>query len=69
VRSTFEDPFTLLLSDASENAEFLPFPRGTPELLETMENLLFRFIANAARVVQNQLGLLGAFYLRIALLH
>src|SRR5215831_6970070 len=67
MRSLFEDFFAFLLRDTSQNRE-----RFTPavfflELLEPMEDFLLGFIADAARVIDNQLGLLGRFHLRVAL--
>src|SRR5215472_6304576 len=54
VRSAFEDLLALLLRHAPQDAEDLALTRFALELLQTIEDFLFRLIADAARVVENQ---------------
>ncbi len=68
MRSTFEDTFAFLLRDAPDHPEKLALAGLPLELLQAVENLLFRFIADTAGVIQNQLGVFRLMYLRVALL-
>ena len=68
MRCTVKNSLTFLLRHASYHAEQLPFTSLALELLQTVENLLFRFIADAAGVVQHQTGFFGRSDTAIALL-
>ncbi len=67
MRRAFENAFAFLLRHAPKDAENLALPCFTLELLQPMEHLLLGFVANAAGVVEHQLGLLHLLHLRITL--
>ena len=67
MRSALENLLAFLLRYASEHAENLALARSALELVEPVENLLLRLIADAAGVVEDQLGVCRLRNLRIAL--
>jgi hypothetical protein len=56
MRGTLKDFFALLLRDATEDAKGFALPCLAFELLQAVEYLLFRFIPNAAGVIQHKFG-------------
>src|SRR5581483_2797224 len=66
MRGAVEDALAFLLSYAAENAKNLTFAGFTLELLKTAEYFLFGFIADAASVVEDELGFVGLGNLRVA---
>ena len=66
--STLEDLFTFLLRDAAQNAEFLALRLELFEVGEPVKHLLLSLIADGARIVENQIGLLDRLDLPIAFL-
>jgi len=64
----FEDLFAFLLGDAAEHGKRFPLAMFFLELLQAVEHLLFRLIADAAGVVEDQLGFFGGFHLLVALM-
>ena len=72
MRRLVENLFAFLLGDASQNREFLPVSMGLLELVflelvEAVEDFLLGLIANAAGVVEDQLGFLRGGNLAVAL--
>src|SRR5581483_4558175 len=67
VRSTLEDPFAFLLRHAAQYGEALPFLLELAEIVEAVEDLLLRLIADRTRVVQDEPCILFALDLAIAL--
>jgi hypothetical protein len=74
VRGAVENLFALLLGHAAEDAE--DFAAGGSrlagvalEVLQAIEDLLLGLVANAAGVVENEVGVFGGGDLRIALGH
>ena len=57
MRRAFEDPFALLLRDAAEHGEDFALARFALEALKAIENLLLSLVTNAARVVNNEIGI------------
>src|ERR1019366_7403302 len=51
-----ENLFALLLRHASQHPEDLVFARRALEILQAVEDLLFGLVANAASVVEHQVG-------------
>ena len=68
VRSLFENLLAFLLGDASQHRKRFALAMFFLELVEPVEHLLFGFIADAAGVVEDQLGFFGRLDLLIALM-
>ena len=68
MRSLFEDLLAFLLGDAAEHGKRFPLAMFSLKLVQPVEHLLFGFIADAAGVVEDQLGFLGGLDLLIALM-
>ena len=66
VRGAIENLFAFLLRYATEDSELLALLEEFLVIVEAVENLLLRFIADGAGVVENQVGLLDRVYLLIA---
>ncbi len=66
VRGALEDALAFLLRDAAEDAEDFAFAVFLLELLQAVEDFLFGLVADAAGVVEDQVGLLGFFDLGVA---
>ncbi len=64
--SALKDPLAFLLGDTAENAEDLPLPCFALKALKPMKYFLLSFVANAAGVVENELGISGFGHLRVA---
>ena len=67
MRRALEDLLALLLGDAAEHGKALPFLLQLLEVVQAMEDLLLGFIADRAGVVEDEVGLLFALHLRVAL--
>jgi hypothetical protein len=62
-----EDLFALLLSHAAQNGKALPFLVQLLEIGQPVEDLLLGLVADRAGVVNDQVGVLFALHLRVAL--
>ena len=67
VGRALEDLLAFLLGDAAENGEALPFLVQLLEVVEAVEDLLLGLIANGAGVVHDEVGVLFALDLLVAL--
>src|ERR1035437_8389004 len=67
VGRTLEDLFALLLGDAAENGEALPFLMQLFEIGQPMKDLLLGLVADGAGVVEDQVRIFFAMHLRVAL--
>ena len=67
VGRALEDLLALLLGDAAQNGEALPFLVQLLEVVQAMEDLLLGLIADRAGVVDDEVGVLFALHLRVAL--
>ena len=66
MRRALENFLAFLLCHASQYAEDLAFA-GALEILQTVENLLLRLVANAAGIVEHQIGGFRRLHLVVAL--
>ncbi len=66
VGRALEDLFALLLGDAAEHGEALPFLVQLLEIVQAMEDLLLGLVADRAGVVDDEVGILFALHLRVA---
>ena len=69
VRSAAEDLLAFLLGHAAQHAEDFALAGVALELPQAVEHLLLGFVANAARVVEHQVGVFGRFHLGVAAGH
>ena len=67
MRRAFEDPLAFLLRHAAQNSEHFALAVFFLELLQAMKNFLLGFVADAAGVVEHQVGFAPAFHLRVTL--
>ncbi len=67
VGGALENLLAFLLGDAAENGEALPFLVQLLEVVEAIEDLLLRLIADGAGVVHDEVGVLFALDLLVAL--
>jgi len=65
VRRAFENALAFLLGDASQNSEHFALAVFL-EFVQTVKHLLFGLVANAAGVVENQVGFFGLDHLPVA---
>src|SRR5215469_963566 len=68
MRRALKNLLAFLLRDAAEHSELLTLGLQLLEIGQPMEDFLLRLIADRARVVKNQVGLLDCLYLPIAFL-
>jgi hypothetical protein len=66
MRRFLEDFLSLLLRHASQDSENLSFSGFPLELLQAAEDLLLGLIADAAGVIENQLGGFGRSHLAVS---
>ena len=69
IRCPLEDLLAFLLRHATQHAEALPLLVQSFIVIQAIENLLLRLVANRAGVVQNQRRVDLGFHLAIAFLH
>src|SRR5579884_797674 len=69
MRRLLEYAFALMLGHAAEHAKNFSLPRLPLEISQTGKHLLLGFVADAARIVEDQVSLFGRIYLPVAFRH
>src|ERR1700733_6149124 len=68
IRCPLEDRFAFLLRDAAQHPEALALFQQFLGVVQPVEDLLLRLVADRAGVIENEAGCLFRLYLRVALL-